>query len=62
MVQANLKVVITVEGGVVQGVMSNDKDLKVHLIDHGNIEQAENPAEALLQALDGIDDCVHEVL
>jgi len=55
------KVVIFVEGGVVQGCTSNDKSLLVTVIDRDNFEEEENKEEAEAEAFTGTEDCVHDV-
>ena len=56
------KVVIYVEGGCVQSVMSNDPRVRVVLIDQDNIKQAEDPAKAEEEAREGTEECIHEIL
>ena len=55
------KVVIFVEGGVVQGCTSNEKNLLVTVIDRDNFEEEENKEEAEAEASAGTEDCVHDV-
>jgi hypothetical protein len=55
------KVVIFVEGGVVQGCTSNDKNLLVTVIDRDNFEEDEDKAKAEEAASAGTEDCVHDV-
>jgi hypothetical protein len=56
------KVVIHVSGGVVQGCTSNDKRLRVFVVDDDNLEQEADPAQAEADARNGSEDCVFEVL
>lgn len=53
------KVVVFVEGGVVQGCTSNDKHLLVIVIDRDNIEGDKAKAEEA--ASEDTEDCVHDV-
>jgi hypothetical protein len=55
------KVVIFVEGGVVQGCTSNHKHLLVVVIDRDNFEEQGNPEQAEQVASEGTEDCVHDV-
>jgi hypothetical protein len=55
------KVVIFVEGGVVQGCTSNDKRLLVTVIDRDNLREEEDKAKAEEAASAGTEDCVHDV-
>lgn len=56
------KVVIHVSGGVVQGCTSNDKRLRVFVVDDDNLEQEADPVQAEADARNGSEDCVFEVL
>ena len=55
------KVVIFVEGGVVQGCTSSEKNLLVTVVDRDNFEEEENREEAEVEASAGTEDCVHDV-
>ena len=55
------KVVIFVEGGVVQGCTSNDPRLKIVLVDRDSLKEEEDPDKAEEEALEGTEDCVHDV-
>jgi len=55
------KVVIFVEGGVVQGCTSNDSRLKVVLVDRDNLREEADPDKAEEEALEGTEDCIHDV-
>lgn len=55
------KVAIFVEGGVVQGCTSNDKNLLVIVIDRDNIEDEVDKVKAEEAASAGTEDCVHDV-
>ena len=55
------KVVIFVEGGVVQGCTSNDQNLLVIVVDRDNFEDEGNKAKAEEDACAGTEDCVHDV-
>ena len=61
LIAKSTKVVIFVEGGVVQGCTSNDKHLLVIVVDRDNIEGEVNKAKAEEDASAGTDDCVHDV-
>jgi len=55
------KIVIFVEGGNVQGCMSNDPRLKVVMIDRDNLAEEKDPDAAEAELLEGTDDCTHAV-
>lgn len=55
------KVVIFVEGGVVQGCTSNNKNLLVTVIDRDNLREEVDRAKAEEAAAAGTEDCVHDV-
>lgn len=55
------KVVIFVEGGVVQGCTSNQKNLLVIVVDRDKFEEEENEEKAEQAASAGTEDCVHDV-
>lgn len=55
------KVVIFVEGGVVQGCTSNHKHLLVTVIDRDNFREEVDRAKAEEAASAGTEDCVHDV-
>lgn len=55
------KVVIFVEGGVVQGCTSNQKNLLVIVVDRDKFEEEENKEKAEQAASAGTEDCVHVV-
>jgi hypothetical protein len=55
------KVVIFVEGGVVQGCTSNDKHLMVVVVDRDSFEDEEDKGKAEDEASAGTEDCVHDV-
>lgn len=55
------KVVIIVEGGVVQGCTSNMKNLLVTVIDRDNFREELDKAKAEEAASAGTEDCVHDV-
>lgn len=55
------KVVIFVEGGVVQGCTSSEKNLLVTVIDRDNFREVEDKAKAEEAAAAGTEDCVHDV-
>jgi hypothetical protein len=55
------KIVIYVEGGVVQSCTSNDPRLQVVLIDRDNLREEEDAEQAESEALEGTEDCTHEV-
>jgi hypothetical protein len=56
------KVVLFVEGGCVQNCTSNDPRLQVVLIDRDNFREEEAPDQAEAEALEGTEDCIHDVL
>ena len=56
------KIVIFVEGGCVQACSSNDPRLQVVLIDRDNFREEEAPDQAEEDALEGTEDCIHDVL
>ena len=56
------KIVIFVEGGCVQNCTSNDPRLQVVLIDRDNFREQEAPDQAEEGALEGTEDCIHDVL
>ena len=55
------KVVIFVEGGVVQACTSNDERLRVVLVNRDNLEEEADPAQAEAEVKKGTEDCVHDV-
>ncbi len=55
------KVMIFVEGGVVQGCTSSEKNLLVTVIDRDNFREEEDKAKAKETASAGTEDCVHDV-
>lgn len=55
------KVVIFVEGGVVQGCTSSEKNLLVVVVDRDNFREEEDKAKAEKAASAGAEDCVHDV-
>jgi hypothetical protein len=55
------KVVIFVEGGVVQGCTSSEKNLLVTVIDRDNFREEVDRAKAEESASAGTEDCVHDV-
>ena len=55
------KVVIFVEGGVVQGCTSNNKRLRVFVVDRDNIEEDGDKEKAEAEAKEGTEDCIHDV-
>lgn len=55
------KLVIFVEGGVVQGCTSDFKNLFVTVIDRDNFEEEENKEEAEEAASAGTEDCIYDV-
>jgi hypothetical protein len=55
------KVVIFVEGGVVQGCTSNEKNMLVTVIDCDNLREEVDRAKAEEAASAGTEDCVHDV-
>ena len=55
------KVVVYVQGGVVQSCTSNNKHLRVFVVDRDNIEEEEDKEKAEKEALEGTDDCVYDV-
>ena len=61
LIATSTKVVIFVEGGVVQGCTSNDKHLLVIVVDRDNLADEEKKAKAEEAASEGTDDCVHDV-
>ena len=61
LIAKSTKVVIFVEGGVVQGCTSNNKHLLVIVVDRDNLADEENKAKAEEAASEGSEDCVHEV-
>ena len=61
LIAKSTKVVIFVEGRVVQGCTSNDKHLMVVVIDRDNLEDEENKSKAEEVASAGTEDCVHDV-
>lgn len=56
------KVVIFVEGSVVQGCASNEKHLLVTVIDRDNLREEVDRAKAEEAAAAGTEVCVHDVL
>ena len=60
LIAKSTKVVIFVEGGVVQGCTSN-KNLLVIVVDRDNLENEQNKAQAEEVASAGTADCVHDV-
>jgi hypothetical protein len=54
-------VVIEVEGGVVNTVMSNDPRVRVKLVDYDNIREEEDRDAAEEEAREGTEGCTHEV-
>lgn len=62
LIAKSTKVVIFVEGGVVQGCTSNDKHLMVVVIDRDSFEDEENKTKAEEAASASTEDCVHDVL
>ena len=56
------KVVIHVSGGVVQGCTSNDKRLRVFIVDEDNLEAEDHPEAAEEDAKRGSEDCVFDVM
>ena len=56
------KVVIHLSGGVVQGCTSNDKRLRVFVVDDDNLEQEADPEQAEADARRGSEDCVFDVM
>ena len=55
------KVVIFVEGGVVQTCTGNDPRLQVYVVDRDNIEGEADPKQAEGDALEGTEDCTNDV-
>lgn len=55
------KAVIFVQGGVVTGCTGNDARLKVVLVDCDNLKEEEDEDEAETKALEGTEDCTHDV-
>ena len=55
------KVVIFVQGGVVQSCTSNAENLLVLVVDRDNIEDEENKTKAEEAASEGTEDCVYDV-
>ena len=61
LIAKSTKVVIIVEGGVVQGCTSNNKNLLVIVVDRDNLEDEQNKAQAEELASAGTEDCLHDV-
>jgi hypothetical protein len=61
LIAKSTKVVIFVEGGVVQGCTSNEKNLLVTVIDRDNFREEVDRAKAEEAASAGTEDCVHDV-
>jgi hypothetical protein len=59
--EAPVKVLIFVEGGVVQGCTSNDKNLEVIIVDRDNLESEEDPEEVENDITEEHPECVHDV-
>jgi hypothetical protein len=55
------KVVVFISGGVLTQCLSNDKELRVILVDYDNIEEAEDKEKAEDEALAGTEDCIYAV-
>ena len=61
LIAKSTKVVIVVEGGVVQGCTSNSKNLLVIVVDRDNLEDEQNKAQTEEVVSAGTEDCLHDV-